>query len=220
MGFKAKILGAAMVLFLFFQHAGEAQTFSEWFRQKKTQKEYLIAQVAGLQMYIGHARDGYRILRQGWDMVGRARDGEFVLHRDFLTGLSAISPAVKKHNGIPRFVERQQLLLREIKLAKKLLAAHARIKTGEGEYLEKVLDGGLRLALELMDGLVMTALEPGLEMDDAERTARIGALNARLEELYVFIRAFNAENYKLLRHRAWESADYKVLQELHKIRPQ
>ena len=31
----------------------QAQTFAEWFKQKKTQKKYLVQQIAALQVYIG-----------------------------------------------------------------------------------------------------------------------------------------------------------------------
>jgi len=33
----------------------QAQTFAEWFQQKKTQKKYLLQQIAALQVYIGSA---------------------------------------------------------------------------------------------------------------------------------------------------------------------
>ena len=41
----------------------QAQTFAEWFRQKKTQKQYLIQQIAALQVYIGYAQKGYSIAK-------------------------------------------------------------------------------------------------------------------------------------------------------------
>ncbi|MCH5688762.1 conjugal transfer protein TraI [Niabella sp. W65] len=34
----------------------QAQTFAEWFQQKKTQKKYLLQQIAALQVYIGYAK--------------------------------------------------------------------------------------------------------------------------------------------------------------------
>ena len=61
----------------------EAQTFSEWFRQKKTQKKYLLQQIAALQVYIGYAQKGYRIAKEGLTTIGGFTKGEFDLHSDF-----------------------------------------------------------------------------------------------------------------------------------------
>ena len=36
----------------------KAQTFAEWFQQKKTQKIYLLEQIAALQIYTGYLQKG------------------------------------------------------------------------------------------------------------------------------------------------------------------
>jgi len=83
-----KIIFIGLMLFL---SAGNihAQTFSEWFRQKKTQKKYLLQQIAALQVYIGYAQKGYRIAKEGLTTIGGFTKGEFDLHSDFINSLSS-----------------------------------------------------------------------------------------------------------------------------------
>jgi hypothetical protein len=41
---------------LLFVQVSTAQTWSEWFSQKKTQKKYLLEQVAALKIYAGYLK--------------------------------------------------------------------------------------------------------------------------------------------------------------------
>lgn len=51
--------------FVFSFQLAEAQTFDEWFRQKKTQKKYLVQQIAALKVYLGYLKEGYEIAQKG-----------------------------------------------------------------------------------------------------------------------------------------------------------
>ncbi|QDH81189.1 hypothetical protein FKX85_20010 [Echinicola soli] len=195
-----------------------AQTFSEWFRQKKTQKAYLAKQIAGLQLYIGYARKGYETLRGGWNTVQMLRDGEFNLHGDFLNGLASISPAVRNYRAVPEFIALQLRLLDRIKTARKLFAAQAGLKPSEKQYLGQVMDKAVRTASELLDELVSVALQPGLELSEGERLTLIDRLYQQLQGLDRFVGAFNRENYQLLRHRAWHAGDLKTIRQLHLLK--
>ena len=53
------------------------------FSQKETQIEYLLTQIAGLQIYIELAQKGYAIYKDGLDLITDIKDGEFSLHRDY-----------------------------------------------------------------------------------------------------------------------------------------
>src|SRR3546814_4811730 len=60
----------------------QATKWKEWFRQKKTQKEYLVMQIAALQAYIQVAKRGYEIAKTGLTTIGNIKDGDFNLHRE------------------------------------------------------------------------------------------------------------------------------------------
>jgi len=66
-----------------------AQTFGEWFRQKKTQTEYLVQQIAALQVYKGYLKAGYNVVSGGLHLIKDVREGEFDLHKKYFTDLEA-----------------------------------------------------------------------------------------------------------------------------------
>lgn len=47
----------------------KAQTFNEWFKQKKTQIQYLIDQIAALQVYSQSLQKGYDIADAGLKFI-------------------------------------------------------------------------------------------------------------------------------------------------------
>ncbi|GGF24230.1 hypothetical protein [Echinicola rosea] len=218
MEFKKKTIRLLVVLLLAFTATANAQTFSEWFRQKKTQKEYLAKQVTGLQLYIGYARKGYGIMRDGWNTVQMVRNGELNLHGDFFGGLAWISPAVRNYSVVPEFIALQLRLLGRIKTAKKLFAAQGRLKPSEKQYFGQVFDNAVSTASKLLDELMAVALQPGLELSEGERLELVDRLYVELQGLDRFLRAFNRESYQLLRHRAWHAGDLGTIRQLHQLK--
>ena len=93
-----------------------AQTFSEWFSQKKTQKKYLLEQIAALQMYIGYAKKGYEIAGSGLSTIRNITNGEFKLHDLFITGLKKVSPVVRNDIRVA------EIILLEIEIIKSFSA--------------------------------------------------------------------------------------------------
>ncbi|AWW29419.1 hypothetical protein DN752_04260 [Echinicola strongylocentroti] len=218
MEFKRTKMGLLVVFLLSFTATAKAQTFSEWFRQKKTQKEYLAKQITGLQLYIGYARKGYETLRTGWNTVQMLRNGEFNLHGDFFGGLASISPIVRNYRVVPEFIALQLRLLDRMKTARKLFAAHVRLKPNESEYLGAVFDKTVATASKLLDELMAVALQPGLELSEGERLKLIDRLYQQLQGLDRFVRSFNRENYQQLRHRAWHAGDLETIRQLHQLK--
>lgn len=75
----------ALVAYLAVSLPVHAQTWSEWFRQKKTQKKYLLQQIAALKVYIDYAEKGYKIACDGIHAVREIKRGDFNLHDNFLS---------------------------------------------------------------------------------------------------------------------------------------
>ena len=48
-----------MILAFFVSGKTYSQTYEEWFQQTKTQKKYLLQQIAALKVYIGYAEKGF-----------------------------------------------------------------------------------------------------------------------------------------------------------------
>ena len=77
-----------------------AQSFSEWFRQKKTQRKYLGEQIIKLQAHLGLVKDGYKISTGGLGTIGNFKGGEFKLHDDYFNSLTHVSRAVTGYDKV------------------------------------------------------------------------------------------------------------------------
>src|SRR5690606_37042983 len=93
--------------------SAHAQTWDEWFQQKKTQKKYLIKQVAALQIYLGYVKKGYEIARQGLNLIGDIKDGDFSLHKDYFESLKAVNPAIRNSAKVAEIILLQKLIMRD-----------------------------------------------------------------------------------------------------------
>jgi len=83
------------------------QTFEEWTQQKKTQKKYLLQQIAALQLYLGYVKKGYEVVNKGLITVRNIKNGDFNLHRDFLGSLKRVNPKIKKYAKVADIIAYQ-----------------------------------------------------------------------------------------------------------------
>ena len=71
-----------------------AQTFSEWFRQNKTQLKYLEEQIAALQEYISTIDDGYSIAGAGLGSIDTVITVDLDIHSAHFNYFKEVSPGV------------------------------------------------------------------------------------------------------------------------------
>src|ERR1700750_1480750 len=112
----------ALSAFLFVAHS---QTYDEWFRQKKTQKEYLLQQIAALQTYIGYAEQGYSIVKSGLNLIGNVKKGDFSLHSDYFKSLANVNPSIKQ------YVKVAETITLQISIAKQISSTLKACRTGQ-----------------------------------------------------------------------------------------
>lgn len=85
-----------LIAIILFTHSAKAQTWEEWFRQKETQKKYLLEQIAALQVYIDYAQKGYKIASNGLEIIEQIKTGDLNQHQVFFNSLKRINPAIAK----------------------------------------------------------------------------------------------------------------------------
>ncbi len=179
-------------VFLFTCIGVKGQTFSEWFRQKKTQQKYMLQQIAGLQVYISYAKDGYAIVRSGLNGISQIRDGEFNLHQDFFSSLSRLNPALQKSIeglAIPELEFAIHTLCRK---EEKNLYSSENLGSEEKQYLQRVLK-----RVEADTGILIEDYEQltgngQLALRDDERLNRLTAIWKQLLENHAFIKNLGA----------------------------
>ena len=181
--------------------AARAQTFAEWFRQKKTQRQYLIEQILALKVYGEYLQKGYGIARDGLSTVRNITDGEFRLHDLFFTSLRNVNPAIKKYGRIADIIDLQ---LRTVQTAQRQIGALKKSPVSRADqiaYVSEVYAKLLADCADVLEQLAMVITSGKMELRDDERLERIDTLYALSLDQYTFAESFGEEVLQLERYR-------------------
>jgi len=167
----------------------QAQTWNEWFSQKKTQKKYLLQQIAALQMYMGYAKKGYDIVGSGLHTIRDISNGEFSLHNSFIASLKAVNPLVRKSTKVADIIVMQIEISRAFKNTGKNSLLPVSSQLYIAEVKEKVIDECWNDLEELL--LIVTSGR--IEMSDNERIERLDRIYLAMLDKSAFAQNFTAE---------------------------
>lgn len=191
-----------------------AQLFKEWFKQKKTQIEYLVKQIAALQVYIGYVQKGYEIADKGLTTIGNIKNGDFNLHRDFFGALKNVNPKIRNSAQVADIIALQ------VKIIQAQQRNFQRAKQSEGltvkevDYIAGVYFRLLEQTADNVEELITLITANNYELSDDERIKRINALHADMQDKYGFVRWFGDQTDVLVTNRKKELMDAGVGQSL------
>ncbi|WP_246001618.1 hypothetical protein [Mucilaginibacter gracilis] len=163
-----------------------AQTWAEWWSQKKTQISYLGQQIAALQVYASYLKKGYDISQHGLGVIGDWKDGEFSLHRGYYNSLKTVNPRIKDNPKASAIEEYLQAIPGLFDQVLKLSGLSADNRQYIGSVRDKMLTECDRDVSELQ--LVMTSGKT--EMTDDERLKRLDQLYDAAQDKYRFTQHF------------------------------
>ena len=201
------VLLAAMVC------TASAQTWSEFFRQKKTQRKYLAKQIAALKMYGGYLRQGYEIARDGLSLVHDITGGEFRLHKDYFGSLGAISPVVKGSSDVLAILS----VGHEIAAVLETVTGSEYLHPSDKSYLRNVRDGLLEASLDDLDQLLLIITAGKLELTDRERLGQLKKILNNIRRKAALARELAGQARLLVRQRKREQATTEALEEIHQL---
>ncbi|MEP7375300.1 MAG: hypothetical protein ABI675_18005 [Chitinophagaceae bacterium] len=170
-----------------------AQNSQEWTQQRKTQKKYLLQQIAALQVYLGYVKKGYTVAGKGLTTIRNIKNGDFNLHRDFIGSLKQVNPKIKKYTKVVNIIAYQARIIKETKKTLQGIREAGQFTTDELDYCKVVFDNLLEECLKNMDELFLLISSGKLEMKDDERIKRIDALYADMQNKYAFSSSFSDE---------------------------
>ncbi|MBB6240477.1 hypothetical protein HDC90_005154 [Pedobacter sp. AK013] len=192
-----------MVVVFCFGSAVHAQTFGEFFNQKKTQKKYLLEQIAALQLYLGYAKKGYQLVDGGLQTVRDITGGEFSLHGAFISSLKTVSPAVRKN------VKVAEILAYQISIARWFgeFKGNALLSPDDQLYILEVKAAVLADCSRDLESLLLVVTSGRLEMGEAERTRRIDLLYEAMQDKAAFTADFMGKVERLIRNTERDHLD-------------
>ena len=188
-----------------------AQTFDEWFRQKKTQKKYLIQQIAALRVFMGNLKKGYDIAHKGLNTISNIKDGNFNLHRDFFGSLKNVKPAISNSVKVADIIAFQIYVIRDMKRVYNFCERNENFTPEEIRYIAKVHTNLLFLCDANLSELLMIIRSNETEMTDDERLMRIDKIYDDMQDKHAFVQAFGNDTQSLSQERGKESRQVEIL---------
>lgn len=184
-----------------------AQTFNEWFRQKQTQKKYLIQQIAALQEYSGYVQKGYNIAKNGLGAIGNIKKGDLNMHAGYFSSLKSISPAVAGYLRVADIVRLQMEILLLHKKATRQIRQSSQFTADEFKHVEHVYRNLLAQGAAVMEELIQVTTAGRLEMKDDERIKQIDGLYTQMQDVQGFAQTFFSQAQTLAIQRQKEQHD-------------
>lgn len=213
MGLSRKLCGLVMLVALsLWAFSGSAQTWGEIFNQKKTQKKYLLQQIAALQIYIGYAKKGYDIVGGGIHAVKDITNGEFSLHRNFFASLAAVNPAVKNSAAVAEIVNGGLGIISVLKSWKA-----SELNANDWVYVSLVKANLLAECASDLEELFLIITSGKLEMKDNERLGRLEKLRLSMQDKYDFALSFSTDLRMLIRQKNREQESINQIRRWYEI---
>lgn len=204
------IIILAMALF----QGMKAQGVKEWLSQKQTQTQYLIQQIAALQVYIGYLQKGYKIVQGGLNTIGNIKKGHFNLDKAFFDGLKSINPKVKSYARVADIITLNIQVIQRAGKALKEAHSSDRFTGNELDYVSKVFTGITDGCSELIEALTQLLTLGDLQLSDDERIKRIDGVYAEMKDRYGFINGFCNDLTRMRLQRSQELRDAGTMQKL------
>lgn len=191
-----------------------AQTFSEWFRQKKTQKKYLVQQIALLQVYLGYLKKGYAIVNEGVTTVRQIRNAEFDLHDLFYTSIQQVNPKIKQYNKAAAILANQQYILSTYRSTIKAARGSPYTPISEADWIYATCQNFLADVAGIVDELIAVLADGKLSLTDDERINRVDRLYEKSKQQVVFMQqlATDASMLRAQRQKEQSEIDYVLKQ--------
>lgn len=200
---------------LFFTQGLFAQSWGEWFDQNSTQKKYLLQQIVALKIYTGYAAKGYGIVKNGLGIIGRIRQGDLSMHRDYFSSLTTVNPLVKKYSNSLAIVSMQANMIKQANTALQKLRIGKELLPTEQEYIRRVISNLFNHIASVKDALFKIINSGNLQMKDDERIKIIGQLYIDTQAQQSFLSSFTKEAMLLLIQRSNEEKEINLLRKLN-----
>ncbi|QEC73761.1 hypothetical protein FSB73_20905 [Arachidicoccus ginsenosidivorans] len=195
----------------------QAQTFSEWFKQKKTQKKYLLAQIAALETYAIAVEKGYQTARSGLSTISDLKESNFLQHAIHFNTMTMVSPEVKNN---PRVAAIAAMEDRTAGMLKRLMARkdlNRWLTTKENASLKSFQQQTTKEAAKELNYLELLVTDNTLQMTTAERIQQIETLYGKVKRDYSDILVFIRHSEALLQSRQHQAAESVWLRQLYGI---
>jgi hypothetical protein len=159
----------------------------------------------------------YKIYEQGYGSISSLSKGNFDLHNVYITGLMAVSPAIRNYGRVAEIVTMQASLVSQYKRYNQLFGQSGSFSVSELDYMSTVYSRLISESLDNLEELANVVTANKLRMSDAERIKAIDRLYGTSSDKLQFLRSFNNQGMILSLQRSKGAADTQTLRRLYGI---
>jgi len=210
--------GVMMLLLCIAVQVLHAQTFAEWFAQKKTQLKYLGQQIAALQVYAGYLQKGYHIAQQGLTAISDIKNGEFSLHKDYFGSLSNINPVITKDARIAAIIAMQVSIVQQYHKAFSNAPSSGQFNGGEVNYIYTVFSNLLDQCANNLTELINITTAGKYQLTDEQRGKRLDGLYTDMQDKFSFAQSFSNQTSVMALSRMKDANDAATLQQFYNLK--
>ncbi|MGC3947989.1 MAG: hypothetical protein QM762_26350 [Chryseolinea sp.] len=164
----------------------QSPNVNEWVRQKKTQRQYLIQQIAALKVYLGYVKKGYQIAQKGLTTISEIKNGTFSLDKDYFASLKSVSSIVLKSPKVNEILVYHRAISESLKKFLVACRNDQQLTSIEITYIEDVSHKVLNQCNGALDELTLITTAGQTEMQDGKRLGRLDEIHREIQDLYVF----------------------------------
>ncbi|MEE1946404.1 hypothetical protein VRU48_14870 [Pedobacter sp. KR3-3] len=202
------------LVLVFSQYIAHGQTWSEWFRQKATQKKYLLQQIEALKVYAGYLKDGYNVAKDGTRLIGDIKNGDFSLHRDYFAGLKSVKPGIRNQDKVTAILEMERQMLRSRTAVFEKVRQSGQFSPAELEEIRGLYNRLNEEASRDLDEMELVIRDGEAAMTDDERIRRIDLLYVSMQGKKTTQHRLNQKLLGLATSRKAKQQEYQTLKEL------
>lgn len=193
-----------------------SQTWDEWFKQKQTQRKYLLQQITKLQAHLKAVREGYNTVKKGLDIIGQIKDGDLSLHELFFSDQWKVKRILLNHSQAKDILTLYQRIKSESRLFLKALPGYKAISPDEIRVIKTSVEGFQQELDKDLLAYSEVISNDQLQMSDEERLKRIRATFESIREKKIWLTKSITSAKLLQAQRSQQLNDYNHLRDLIK----
>ncbi|GAA4906279.1 TerB family tellurite resistance protein [Mucilaginibacter defluvii] len=176
-----------------------------------------VEKLAQFKSILADMKKGYEVVSTGYNKVRDISQGNFSLHKTFLDGLLAVSPAVRNYRKVGEIVSYQLKLVSEYHTAFDRFKTDNNFAPDEIAYLGRTYNNLIDQSLKNLNELFNVVTAGKMRMTDDERIAAIDRIHADMQDKLMFLRTFNKSTTVLQMQRLKERNDAQAMRKIHGI---
>lgn len=207
-----------VITILFAVQPVKAQLWDELFTQKKTQKKYLLQQIAALRVYADYLRDGYLIAQEGLTFISDIKNGHFSLDKSYFQSFAKVNPALKGQDGLAHISSVRKIILQERKACLSVCNKSKMFTVKESELIAEEFTGFIGQCQSLYQEFGVINQHASVNLSDEQRKTRMWKLVENADELLNYVLKFSTATSIYALQLKQEKAGMSATAQMHGIK--